>query len=216
MSSGVVPCSSLGAGSGMDRRAEAPPGGSQLGGDHLQEWQHVEPADAATPGDQDRNEIIAALDGDRDERARADLVAQRDALTGREVGDQAHERRGEVKAGRRRASRGGCVDARDGIGAEMEAGELPAEDGLDPREQLGLDLVPEEPDMVTLELREVASEPEVAEAPAGDVEQLVSRFGARDAAAQLREGAQRATRRVGVRLLGLHPVEDRLHRHRTR
>ena len=67
-------------------------------------------------------------------------------------------------------------------------------------------VIREQPDLITLELGEVASEPEVAEAAAGDVEQLVSRFGPRDAAAQLRERAQRAPRRVGVSLLRLHFV----------
>ena len=49
---------------------------------------------------------------------------------------------------------------------------------------------------VTLELGEVAPESEVAQAPAGELEQLVPRLGSRDAATQLGERAQRAPRRV--------------------
>jgi hypothetical protein len=60
--------------------------------------------------------------------------------------------------------------------------------------------------VIALELGKVAAEAEVAEATAGEFEQLVSRLGPRDAAAELRERAQRAPRRVGVRLLLCHFV----------
>ena len=75
MSSGVVPCSSPCAGTGRPHAAEAPPGGSELRGDHLQEGQRVEAAATATPGDEDAEELIAALDWDGDEGSDADLAA---------------------------------------------------------------------------------------------------------------------------------------------
>ena len=72
--------------------------------------------------------------------------------------------------------------------------------------ELGLDRIRKQPDPIPLELGEIASEPEVAEAAAGQLEQLVPQLCPRDAPAQLGQRAQRSPRRVGVNLLQLHFV----------
>jgi hypothetical protein len=116
---------------GARRSAEAPPGRAELRRHHLQEGACVESAATTAPGDEDPEELVAALNWDGDEGTRADLVPERDALARRQVGHEAHQRRRQVGAGRGRASGGGCVDARDRTGAQVEAGERLPEDRLD-------------------------------------------------------------------------------------
>ena len=115
---------------GAGHSTEAPPRRAELRRHHLQEGERVESAGTTTPGDEDPEELVAALDRDGDEGTGADLVSQRGTLARRQVWHQRHQRRRQVGAGRGRAPRRGCVDARDRIGAHVETGERLPEDRL--------------------------------------------------------------------------------------
>src|SRR5580700_8121998 len=96
------------------------------------------------------------------------------------------------------------MDAGNRGGLQVEGRERLAEDGLDPADRFGLEPIGDQPDAIAFELGQIAAETEFAQTAAGELEQLITRSGSRDAAAQRRERSERASRRVRVRILLWH------------
>ena len=66
------------------------------------------------------------------------------------------------------------MNARDRVGAQVQAAERLPKDRLHSSDRFGLDRIREQPDAVPVKLGEVAPEPEIAEATTGELEQLIA------------------------------------------